>query len=670
MLLGLLLAPQAAQAHEADEPEEEAFSAHATVTRSEQDALSTAHIHQGDLAAMPVRTAEDALRLVPGLTLVQHGSEGKGMQFYLRGFDAMHGADLELTLEDIPLNEWSNVHAQGYLDAAFILPELVETLEVVKGPFELEQGAFAMAGSARFQLGVAPDALGVRTSLTLGTTGRTRLFAGYSPHTGDGSQFVGAEIVNDPSYGERRAARRASAMGKLHLFDSARSGRLSLLLSAYAAEFELPSLLPASAIDSGRRAFYDASFQQGEGQSLRALAALQYQRERAHDSLRASVYAGYRKLELFENFTGYLYDPLLGDARLQAQDGVSYGANLRTQTRLHEQLALRAEAGYRGDAFTQREQAADAERTQHVTRRELSAVQGLAHVGVGLEYRPVHTLTLEAGARLSLIHVRPEQEGTKPLFAASPRALASWHAHKMLKFVLAYGRGLRPPEARALTPFTPARQGISEGSAAPAQAHITESHTVELGARLRPDARFSVAATSFATLLSRESVFDHVSGLNLELNGTRRLGAELVGTLMPVAWLRLMFDATYVDARFRESEAPVPFAPKLTLGSRAVLTHQSGVRAGLRFQAVAPRSLPHGARGEALYMLDASAGYRIGWFDVGVVCENVLIRELREGEYHFASYWPALDATPGTLPRTQVVAGPPFNARVTLAATF
>src|SRR5690606_19656571 len=69
-----------------------------------------------ELQAVPLRTAEDALRLVSGLTLVQHGSEGKGQQFFLRGFDAEHGAGLELRVEGMPLNEWSNVHALGYLD--------------------------------------------------------------------------------------------------------------------------------------------------------------------------------------------------------------------------------------------------------------------------------------------------------------------------------------------------------------------------------------------------------------------------------------------------------------------------------------------------------------------------------------------------------------------------
>ena len=40
-------------------------------------------------------SADEVLRLVPGVKIVQHGSEGKGHQLLLRGFDAAHGSDVE-----------------------------------------------------------------------------------------------------------------------------------------------------------------------------------------------------------------------------------------------------------------------------------------------------------------------------------------------------------------------------------------------------------------------------------------------------------------------------------------------------------------------------------------------------------------------------------------------
>ena len=88
---------------------------------------------------MPRHTAGDFIELVPGFQIVQHGNEGKGHQFFVRGFDAVHGADVEVRLEGIPLNEPSNIHGNGYLDLAFIIPEAVLALDARKGAFEIGQ---------------------------------------------------------------------------------------------------------------------------------------------------------------------------------------------------------------------------------------------------------------------------------------------------------------------------------------------------------------------------------------------------------------------------------------------------------------------------------------------------------------------------------------------------
>ncbi|HKY40289.1 MAG TPA: TonB-dependent receptor plug domain-containing protein [Polyangiaceae bacterium] len=137
-------------------------------------AASSTLVTAREFSAMPRRSAEDALRLVPGVTVVQHGSEGKGYQFLVRGFDAQHGADFAVSVDGVPLNEWSNVHAQGYLDLGFVIPELISVVQVTKGPFTLKQGGFAMAGSADYHLGVAEEDRGLRTAYTLGSTNRHR----------------------------------------------------------------------------------------------------------------------------------------------------------------------------------------------------------------------------------------------------------------------------------------------------------------------------------------------------------------------------------------------------------------------------------------------------------------------------------------------------------------
>src|SRR5690606_22385138 len=233
----------------------------------------------------------------------------------------------------------------------------------------------------------------------------------------------------------------------------------------------------------------------------------------------------------------------------------------------------------------------------------------------------------------------------------------------------AYGRGFRPPEARSFTAFSPERTGIAEDLYDGGEPRMTEADSVELGVRWTPHRLLSGRLATFATHVERESIFDHVSGLNLELNRTRRLGAELELTSNPIDGLSLQADLTYADARFIDSGNPVPHAPTWAAGLLAIITHPSGWRGGLRFTGIAPRALPHGARGGTCAQLDATAGYRYHSLDFGLELENVLFQRLREGEYHYASVWDRGGAA-SAIPVTHFVAGPPFNARLTVAVTF
>ena len=90
---------------------------------------------------------QDILRVTPGLVMVQHSGGGKANQYFLRGFDADHGTDLALSIDGVPINLVSHAHGQGFADTNFIIPEVVERVEITKGPYFASQGDFATAGA-------------------------------------------------------------------------------------------------------------------------------------------------------------------------------------------------------------------------------------------------------------------------------------------------------------------------------------------------------------------------------------------------------------------------------------------------------------------------------------------------------------------------------------------
>src|ERR1700733_7014203 len=99
-----------------------------------------------DLNMQPVKSAQDLLRLVPGLFIAQHMGGGKAEQIFLRGFDADHGTDVNISADGVPVNLVSQAHGQGYADLHFLIPETVAGYDFGKGPYYTNEGDFCTAG--------------------------------------------------------------------------------------------------------------------------------------------------------------------------------------------------------------------------------------------------------------------------------------------------------------------------------------------------------------------------------------------------------------------------------------------------------------------------------------------------------------------------------------------
>ena len=107
----------------------------ATVIRGTKPAQSASEVTLGRdiLDAAPRTSAVDLLSAVPGLVASQHSGEGKAQQLFLRGFDAVHGQDVELNVAGLPVNEVSHIHALGYADLNLLIPETVREVRVTEG---------------------------------------------------------------------------------------------------------------------------------------------------------------------------------------------------------------------------------------------------------------------------------------------------------------------------------------------------------------------------------------------------------------------------------------------------------------------------------------------------------------------------------------------------------
>jgi len=88
---------------------------------------------------------------VPGLIVTQHSGEGKANQYFLRGFNLDHGTDLAIKVDGMPVNMPTHGHGQGYADINFLIPELVQSVNVRRTLFR-RPGRFRFAGAVSIGL--------------------------------------------------------------------------------------------------------------------------------------------------------------------------------------------------------------------------------------------------------------------------------------------------------------------------------------------------------------------------------------------------------------------------------------------------------------------------------------------------------------------------------------
>ncbi|MGH7327616.1 MAG: TonB-dependent receptor, partial [Polyangiaceae bacterium] len=268
----------------------------------------------GELKIIPKKNATDLLpSAAPGILLTNEGGEGHAEQVFMRGFDAREGQDIEFSVGGVPINESGNLHGNGYADTHFIIPELIEKLRVVEGPYDPHQGNYAVAGSADYDLGLTER--GLTAKYTYGSWNTQRALLTWGPEHESTGTFGGAEIYHTDGFGQDRDADRASAMGQ---YEGAlgKRGAWRVTAQGYATHFHSPDVIREDDYDSGKIGFYDSYDQttyaheqipQG-GDSSRFSVAGDITTKTGDTQLRQQVFLIDRSMRLLENFTGSLLD--------------------------------------------------------------------------------------------------------------------------------------------------------------------------------------------------------------------------------------------------------------------------------------------------------------------------------------------------------------------------
>lgn len=576
LLVGGLSLGRAASAHGNDEAPAVEIEVRGDRDGNVVDGAGHLEVSRRELLLRPTRTPGELLEATPGLTVLQHAGGGKANQYLIRGFDADHGTDLALFLNGVPLNQRSHGHGQGYADFNFVIPELVGSLEIHKGPNDVRFGDFATAGALELKyVDHLPDDL---VSAEYGQFGHERLVAAVSPHLGAGyTALLAAELAaSDGPFQVAEDLQKMNLVGAVSR-RLGEHGRIDARLMSYGATWNGSGQIPLRAVCGAGEPPFPPPSSYGEpcldrfgsvdptegGHTQRQSAELGLHTGGHELELDARLYAVRYGFGLYSDFTFFAVDPLHGDGIEQTDERTTLGATLRLKHE-HRLGAARLRSSFGLDA---RSDDIDNALYHQEARVRLSTTNA-AHVletstAAYVEERASLTpwLSLLAGLRIERFQAEVEPRGGNQRAGSAhallplPKFAAEVRPAPTLTLFGNYGRGFHSNDARSTV-------GGQASLMVPALGY-------EAGFKWRPRPDLQVYGTGFLLDLRSELVWVGDEGTTEASAQSRRAGVELGSRAHFNGWLFADLDATLTRARFRSGDADdrVPLAPTATLSA-------------------------------------------------------------------------------------------------------
>jgi iron complex outermembrane receptor protein len=669
----------------------------------------------GELKAVPRTDASDALKLAPGFLLTNEGGSGHAEQVFLRGFDAHEGQDLEFSVDGVPINDAGNYHGNGYADTHFIIPELIESVRVLEGPYAPQQGDFAVAGSADYHLGLARR--GLTAEYTAGTYGTQRLLLTWGPSDAPSGTFAAAEYYTTDGFGANRQAKRGTAIGQYELPVGAK-GVLRVNATAYATEYDSAGVVREDDYQSGRVGFYGTEDPNQVGNTAtRASIAATYEDRFQQIDVSQQIFVIDRTMRLLEDWTGFLDDVQLPTQSPHTQRGDLADFHFDELT-----LGGRGFARWHGEAFGLRQEFeggyfARVDHTTSTQYRDMAAngdpyltdadlTSTLSDIGVYADgnVRVTPWLAFRGGVRADMflfdvlnncaanaaqgvdspsnvylevdqpclselengVYREPIARSSTGSGAIMPRGTVVVGPIEHFAFTASAGNGVRSVDPSY----------VAQGLLTPFVNVQSQDLGVSYDAPLGP-VNLAAKSVFFQTHSDQDLLFDPSEGRSTLASGSTRDGwsgsARALGSFFDVA-----ANATLVKARFDDTHLLVPYVPDLVVRADAAVfrdlpwrvdrrTIHAAVGYGVSY--VGRRPLPYSELSDVIFVSDASVALSWSAWTVRLVGQNLFDARYKLGEYNYASDFHS-QPEPTLAPERAFTAGAPRTILLTLSATL
>jgi outer membrane receptor protein involved in Fe transport len=672
-------------------------------------AASSRTVRDFDLKIRPNRSAQDMLQLAPGLVIAQHAGGGKAEQIFLRGFDADHGTDVNISVDGIPVNMVSHGHGQGYADLHFLIPEVVEEVDVLKGPYFAAYGNLATAGAVAFRTREHIDGSLIRVEG--GAFETARLTALYQiPNSGphQNAYFGGQFYRTDGPVESPQDFNRVNLFGKFHAHLS-ETAKLIIDVGGFSSAWNASGQIPQRAVENGLITRFGAINDFEGGTTGRQNLNLAYEATGSGNSqFKLQAYLNRYNFKLFSDFTFFLEDSVNGDMIEQTDNRQILGLNTHYQF-FHQLGAFGGMAtfggGYRADDIAvalwhspnrrrleQRVNSDIFERNLFLWAEEQINFSSNWRLQLGLR-GDYFTFNVEDKLENQPATL-PHASGYAQQTILSPKANLVFSPARSLDLFANFGTGFHSNDARDIIIDQRVadierqlkRQGLTDEQIADSltalnldPAHL-EAKTLpravgaELGLRTRLGERLNFGAAAWWLDLEREFVYVGDAGTT-ELSGrTRRYGIDFEARLKILSWLYGDADLTVSTGKLRdepEDANEIPLAPRLisTGGLTVRQPARTGLEGSLRYRHIGDRPANEANTVTALgyTVFDLAAVYRLAQYQITLVMENMTGVDWNEAQFDTES---RLRNEPAPVSELHFTPGNPRNLRVGVSYSF
>jgi hypothetical protein len=414
------------------------------------------------------------------------------------------------------------------------------------------------------------------------------------------------------------------------------------------------------------------------GTSSRFSLSSNFAQSSEYGQSKISAYVIRSDLQLFNNFTYFLDNPVNGDQFYQLDRRTLGGfdarhafdwrfAGLETQTRIG--LQSRYDDIHVGLFKTE-------QRAVLSTVREDRVREGNVGIWIDSTTRWTDWLRTTVGIREDIFAGRvlsdtPENSGNAQATMTSPKAgivLGPWFK---TEFYGNAGYGLHSNDIRGAAITVDPNDKVTPLDRVPL---LVRSRGAEVGVRTRAIEGLTTSLAVFVLDFDSELLFVGDAGTTEPSRPSRRVGVEWTNKYKPVPWLTFDLDVAYTRARFTDVDMAgdrIPGAPAWVGSAAVTFGNETGWFGALKARYFGPRPLieDDSVRSLSSLIFNARAGYR---FDNGMRLQldvlNLFNAQTNQIEYYYLSRLPGEPI--GGVTDRHVHPAEPRAVRLTLAGRF